>query len=74
MAFTYGKTNNTIMTTNNIIQNQLQTARNFYNFFDFNNVKDSRKITALKLGYGKKNLLCYNFILELDGPYMSKNL
>ena len=53
-AFTYGKTINTVMTTNNLIQNQLQTARNLYNFFDFNNVKDSRKITALKFGYGKK--------------------
>lgn len=53
-AFTYGKTINTILTTNNLIQNQLQTGRNLYNFFDFNNVKDSRKITAIKFGYGKK--------------------
>jgi hypothetical protein len=54
LAFTYGKTINTIYTTNNLIQNQLQTGRNLYNFFDFNNVKDSRKIAALKFGYGKK--------------------
>lgn len=53
-AFTYGKTINTLLTTNNIIQNQLQTARNLYNFFDFNNVKDSRKIAAIKFGVGKK--------------------
>lgn len=54
-AFTYGKTINTVMTTNNLIQNQLQTGRNLYNFFDFNNVKDSRKILAIKGGYGKKD-------------------
>jgi len=53
-AFTYGKTINTVMTTSNLIQNQLQTARNMYNFFDFTNVKDSRKILATKFGYGKK--------------------
>lgn len=53
-AFTYGKTINTIMTTNNIIQNQLQASRNLYNFFDFNNVRDSRKIMAFKFGLGKK--------------------
>jgi hypothetical protein len=53
-ACTFGKTINTIMTTNNIIQNQLQTGRNLYNFFDFNNVKDSRKIAAVKFGVGKK--------------------
>lgn len=53
-AFTYGKTINTLLTTNNLIQNQLQTGRNLYNFFDFNNVKDTRKILALKFGIGKK--------------------
>ncbi|MGZ3919344.1 MAG: coiled-coil domain-containing protein [Bacteroidia bacterium] len=53
-AFTYGKTINTVLTTNNIIQNQLQTGRNLYNFFDFNNVRDSRKIVAFKFGVGKK--------------------
>ncbi len=53
-AFTFGKTINTVLTTNNIIQNQLQTGRNLYNFFDFNNVRDSRKIMAVKFGIGKK--------------------
>ena len=42
------------MTTNNLIQNQLQTGRNLYNFFDFNNVQNSRKIAAMKFGIGKK--------------------
>jgi hypothetical protein len=53
-AFTYGRTINTLLTTNNIIQNQLQNARNLYNFFDFNNVRDSRKIMAVKFGIGAK--------------------
>jgi hypothetical protein len=53
-AFTYGKTINTLLTTNNIIQNQLQTGRNLYNFFDFNNVNDSRKLVSVKFGYGAK--------------------
>ncbi|MHB8259772.1 MAG: hypothetical protein ACYDCN_01010 [Bacteroidia bacterium] len=53
-AATLGKTINTVMTTNNVIQNQLQTGRNLYNYFDFNNVKDSRKIAAMKFGIGKK--------------------
>ncbi|HTA63066.1 MAG TPA: hypothetical protein VK835_11450 [Bacteroidia bacterium] len=65
-AVTYGKTINTLLTTNNIIQNQLQTGRNLYNFFDFNNVKDSRKIGAFKFGLGKKES-SHLFVGALEG-------
>jgi len=65
-AGTYGKTINTVLTTNNIIQNQLQTGRNLYNFFDFNNVKDTRKIGAFKFGLGKKESSHF-YIGFLDG-------
>jgi hypothetical protein len=54
-AFTYGKTINTILTTNNLIQNQLQTAKNLYNFFDFANVQDARKLVAVKVGLGARD-------------------
>lgn len=53
-AFTYGKTINTLLATNNVIQNQMQARRNLYNFFDFNDATDSRKIMAIKGGIGKK--------------------
>jgi hypothetical protein len=65
-AGTYGKTINTVLTTNNIIQNQLQTGRNLYNFFDFNNVKDTRKIGAFKFGLGKKESTHF-YVGVLDG-------
>lgn len=54
-AFTHGKTVNNLFFTNNIIQNNLNRIRNLYNFFDFNNVDDGRKVTAAKFGYGNKN-------------------
>lgn len=53
-AFTHGKTVNNIFFTNNIIQNNLNAARNLYNFFDFGNINDGRRITALQLGVGAK--------------------
>lgn len=54
-AFTHGKTVNNIFFTNNVIQNNLNAARNLYNFFDFNNINDGRRVTAVKLGIGQKN-------------------
>ena len=54
LAFTHGKTVNNIFFTNNLISNNLNSARNLYNFFNFNNIEDGRRITSLKLGYGKK--------------------
>lgn len=53
-AFTHGKTVNNIFFTNNVIQNNLNAVRNLYNFFDFNNIKDGRRVTALKIGIGEK--------------------
>lgn len=54
-AFTYGKTISNLLFTNNVIQNNLQNARNLFNFFDFNEVNNSRRVTALKLGIGAKD-------------------
>ncbi|MBC7412329.1 MAG: hypothetical protein H7331_07735 [Bacteroidia bacterium] len=54
-AFTYGKTINNLLVSNNIVQNNLQNVRNLYNFFDFNNVKESRRVAAFKLGYGSND-------------------
>lgn len=54
-AFTHGKTINNIFYSNNIIQNNLNVVRNFYNFFDFNSVASGRRITAVKFGVGQKN-------------------
>jgi len=54
-AFTHGKTVNNIFLTNNIVNNNLNAVRNLYNFFNFNNIEDGRKVTAFKVGYGGKN-------------------
>ncbi len=54
LAFTHGKTVNNIFFTNNVIQNNLNAARNLYNFFDFSNINDGRRVTALKAGIGEK--------------------
>lgn len=53
-AFTHGKTVNNIFLTNNLVNNNLNAARNLYNFFNFNNIEDGRKITAFKVGYGAR--------------------
>jgi hypothetical protein len=53
-AFTYGKTINNLLYSNNLVQNNLQNAQNLFNFFDFNNVTGGRRITALKIGLGAK--------------------
>jgi len=53
-AFTHGKTVNNIFLTNNLVNNNLNAARNLYNFFNFNNIEDGRKVTAFKVGYGSK--------------------
>jgi hypothetical protein len=55
LAFTHGKTINNIFLTNNLIKNQLNAVRNVYNFFDFNNINQGRKITSMKIGYGQKD-------------------
>lgn len=55
VAFTHGKTVNNLFLTNNVLQNNLNIAQNAFNFFDFTNIQDGRRITALKGGYGKKN-------------------
>ena len=55
LAFTHGKTVNNIFFTNNLIANNLNSARNLYNFFNFNNIEDGRRVSSLKVGYGKKN-------------------
>jgi hypothetical protein len=54
-AFTYGKTINTLMMNNNILQNSMQKITNMLDFFDFNDVSTSRRITVFKIGYGKKD-------------------
>lgn len=54
VCFTHGKTVNNIFFTNNIVENKLVANRNLYNYFDFNNIDEGRKITAIKLGYGAK--------------------
>lgn len=54
-AFTYGKTVNTLMVNNNLIQNSMQKIKSMLDFFDFNDVSTSRRITVFKMGYGKKD-------------------
>jgi hypothetical protein len=54
LAVTYGTTMNTILYNPNTLQGKLQGARNFYNFFDFNNLSSGRKVLAVKGGKGQK--------------------
>jgi hypothetical protein len=70
LAFTFGKTVNNFLVTNNPIQNQLLNVQNLYNFFDFNYVKDSRRVTAIKCGYGKKdgNHLYFGLLYGIGMP------
>lgn len=53
-AFTVGTTINNLLFTNNIIQNNLQNTQNLFNFFDFNNLQQGRRIVSGKAGFGKK--------------------
>jgi hypothetical protein len=54
-SFTHGKTMSNLLYTNNLVQNSLSNMQNLYNFFDFNKVNDSRRVTAIKFGPGKKD-------------------
>ncbi len=54
-AFTHGRTVNNLFIGNNVLQNNLNAARNLYNFFDFNNVESGRRITSIKYGWGAKS-------------------
>jgi hypothetical protein len=54
-AATYGTTMNTILYNPNTVQGQIQGVRNFYNFFDFNNLSSGRKVLAVKGGKGQKD-------------------
>lgn len=53
-AFTVGSSINNLLFTNNIIQNNLQNTQNLFNFFDFSNLQQGRKIISAKTGVGKK--------------------
>jgi len=53
-AFTAGTTINNLLFTNNVIQNNLQNTQNLFNFFDFNNLQQGRRIISGKAGIGKK--------------------
>jgi len=54
-AFSAGTTINNLLFTNNIIQNNLQNTQNLFNFFDFNNPVNGRRIISAKAGFGDKN-------------------
>jgi hypothetical protein len=53
-AVTYGTTLSTLLFNTNTLQGKIQGARNFYNYFDFNNLSNGRKILAIKGGKGQK--------------------
>ena len=54
IAATEGTTVNTLLFTNNSLQNHLVNMQNLYNMFDFNSVQNGRKIVAGKIGVGEK--------------------
>lgn len=53
-AVTYGTTVNNLFYNPNTLQGKLLEVRNFYNFFDFNNLSLGRKVLAIKGGLGQK--------------------
>ena len=53
-ALTYGTTLNTILYNSNTLQGKLQGVKNLYNFFDYGNLSNGRKILAIKGGLGQK--------------------
>ncbi|HXP52932.1 MAG TPA: hypothetical protein VN922_23510, partial [Bacteroidia bacterium] len=53
-SFTEGTTVNTLLFTNNSVQNRLINMQNYYNMFDFNSVQNGRKVIAGKIGLGEK--------------------
>ena len=55
LGFTHGTVQPNIFFTNNLLSNSLGSVQNVYNFFDFTNVKNGRKITSVKFGVGQKN-------------------
>lgn len=55
LAFTYGTTVSTLLYNNGSPDGFLQNVRNSYNYFDFNNIAEGRKILALKFGAGPKD-------------------
>lgn len=54
LSITHGLTVAPILFSLNPLQNQLQYTRNVFNFFDFGNVGQGQRITAIKGGYGTK--------------------
>jgi len=63
LAATYGKTMNSMQVPRNVIQNSLQNVRNLFNYFDFTDVSESKRIAVVKAGVGKKE--CTHFYLGL---------
>jgi len=55
LAGSEGVTVNTLLFTNNTLQNKLVNTQNLYNMFDFNSVEGGRRIAAIKGGVGKKD-------------------
>lgn len=51
-AFAAGLTVNTLMPTNNLVQNALSNQQNDYNFFDFQSLQENLWLTSLKTGWG----------------------
>lgn len=55
LSITHGLTVAPVLFSVDPLQNQLQYTRNLFNFFDFGNVGQGQRITAIKGGYGTKS-------------------
>jgi hypothetical protein len=49
-----GVTLNNLMVSTNVIDNKLVNAQNFFNQFDYQNIKDQNWMSFIKSGYGEK--------------------
>ncbi|HXB11480.1 MAG TPA: hypothetical protein VNZ45_05805, partial [Bacteroidia bacterium] len=76
LAASQGTTVNTLLFTNNSLQNHLVDMKNLYNMFDFQSVQSGRKVFAIKTGWGEKegNHIYVGFLYGTGLPsYMDTN-
>jgi len=74
-AVTYGTTMNNLMFNTNTLQGAIQGARNLYNYFDFGNLSEGRKILSVKGGVGTKDQthLFVGFLVGKGNTNYNKN-
>ncbi len=53
-SISHGNTINNLLATPNLVNQNINFTRNLYNFFDFPNLSNGRRISAVRFGWGAK--------------------